>query len=80
VLAKFRKLDVSKFAEKYKSEFSENRILDICFEYNHKKSEKSIKIIGEQYPDELKAALITAIYATDFVDYGETWPFMQLFP
>lgn len=68
----FKRVDVSKLLDVYNSEESENRILELDIEYNNGK-EKHLRIIGEEYPVELKLALLPIIYARDFVDHRDYW-------
>lgn len=68
----FRSLDIDKLKKMYVSTSSENRVIELDFEYKKRKT-KHIKIIGRDYPDELKMALLPLIYAGDFIKYKECW-------
>lgn len=72
ILKGFDQISVSDIKAVYSSETSENRILELDIEFEKGKKVHS-RIIGNNYPDELKLALLPVIYAGDFINHKQYW-------
>jgi len=73
ILKGFNQVRLREIRTRYLSEFSENRILELDIEFQDGRKMHS-EIIGNNYPPDLKLALIPIIYAGDFIKYGQHWP------
>lgn len=72
IFENFNRVNVSQLQDVYSSEESENRILELEIKYANGR-EKHSRIIGNDYPNELKLALLPVIYANDFINHRQYW-------